>query len=795
MASMLFTTTAVKGQTTYQSLAYNDSITFKIDNAAISGNELEFSIMFWRTNQSWEGSGNGLQDTVMGNVDLYFWVTDELFNKAAPPQFVRTHANVDVSGGNNLLQISTEYYAYRYLVKLKTRANANASMTTLPILYNEPQELCRVKLTMTDGSMNPGLQWDKRATGGQSAIGEPLIESLDGDVMLNPDGNIQLTDYERLQWVCEGSTAKFWAKGHSADENLKFTWYLSDTPNSEDVYNTTPADAAMFESNIRGNMIAQQLQCVNTLRGTKWGDISYRISGQTVGLERVDTLEIRNVPEGMDSVYLQVVMSDNFLSAAPKKSAPGDIRLFVRDSIHGWLAASDPAKMAADAQGVGASDRTDTVMRCPGTGSLVAFYFFGPDANTDPSVIIGSSMDVELMAMDGLGNPHQMVIPVNAWGKVTTVTLPETKGKPLFRGTMLLPDVVDGIELADMDVWILSIATEAGCHNGVSFSTFDTISIRTLGPDEQLVADLTDVTVSAKGELAMKDGFTDYALTRPALGRIDKTLKKYYAPTDACGDPAGCSDTILYTYTRQIGDASCNMQARQVVNLSDLYYLKLKVYLEGPYNAKTGKMYSLKDVLPMDNAGKYVSPYDENFKITALPTTTEEISDWVEVSLRTGTGTDLDTKVDSVQAFLLADGTVVDAEGNAELKFNNLRATSGSNRSYYVVVRHRNHLMIRSTNEVSLAVSAASAPLLDLTQKGNVFGGNVKILDSLAQLYGLYAGDVFSDALINISDQNGTISNYGSVGYIGADVDFNSIVNNLDRNVVVGNNGKVVSLY
>lgn len=143
--------------------------------------------MFWRTNESWVGD-NGIQDTLLGNTDLNFWLEDVVFDKNVAPQIVRKHADLDLNtaGGFALMNIEARYYAYRFSIKVSPKENPMSNMRVVSVLYNQPVELCRVRLKMTNPNQNPGLEWDVKATGGQSTIGEPLILALDGNIRLNP---------------------------------------------------------------------------------------------------------------------------------------------------------------------------------------------------------------------------------------------------------------------------------------------------------------------------------------------------------------------------------------------------------------------------------------------------------------------------------------------------------------------------------------------------------------------------------------------------------------------------------
>ena len=166
----------------------------------------------------------------------------------------------------------------------------------------------------------------------------------------------------------------------------------------------------------------------------------------------------------------------------------------------------------------------------------------------------------------------------------------------------------------------------------------------------------------------------------------------------------------------------------------------------------------------------------------------QPISDWINISLRDAN--DLSQDVTSVSAFLLTDGTICDVEGNSYVRFKNLIKSS-----YYVVVSHRNHVMIRSDQQYTLSTSPTAVTVLDLTKKENIYLNNVISLGN--GLFGMYAGDCDQNSLVNVKDLNDeVIKKMGiSAGYHAGDVDFNMLINNLDKNVVRQNGGVSASIY
>ncbi len=119
--------------------------------------------------------------------------------------------------------------------------------------------------------------------------------------------------------------------------------------------------------------------------------------------------------------------------------------------------------------------------------------------------------------------------------------------------------------------------------------------------------------------------------------------------------------------------------------------VSIKIFLEGPYNS------------PNMNASLTIpttSPYQEDPEtVSSIPNISgNEVVDWVLVQLRDQNN---ETNIlESQSAFLLQDGTVVDVDGSNPVQFS-----QPGNTSYYIAVKHRNHLAVMSANPVQLTAN------------------------------------------------------------------------------------------
>jgi len=210
-------------------------------------------------------------------------------------------------------------------------------------------------------------------------------------------------------------------------------------------------------------------------------------------------------------------------------------------------------------------------------------------------------------------------------------------------------------------------------------------------------------------------------------------------------------------------------------------YTNIKVFFEGPYNA-VGDTMECSLTLPT------ISPYDIE-DIGSLPTVTgHSLVDWIQVKLRT---TATGTTVDSCNAFLLEDGSVIDVNGNSNLPFYN---TAGN--EYYIVIHHRNHLDIMSAVKHTFGSSHGEATNIDLTISNSIYGDGYNELET--GVYGMYSGDINNDEEVTTSDYTSWYNAYttGSSGYQVTDLNLDGEVTTSDytkwyNNFIVGASSSV----
>ncbi|HRK27789.1 MAG TPA: hypothetical protein PK239_10970 [Chitinophagales bacterium] len=168
--------------------------------------------------------------------------------------------------------------------------------------------------------------------------------------------------------------------------------------------------------------------------------------------------------------------------------------------------------------------------------------------------------------------------------------------------------------------------------------------------------------------------------------------------------------------------------------------LVLFMYLEGAYNTAstdTSMFATLNPILPL-TAPYNVAPWNApTTTITQMPT---GVVDWVLVQLLDPT---TNAVVESQTGLLSRFGLIFDTDLNIGLNF----AASGN---YNVVVRHRNHLALMSSQPID-----PEGTIIDMSVEGNIRGGTTQAarLGTL-NLYGLKGGDINANGVINFTDFN-----------------------------------------
>ena len=199
-------------------------------------------------------------------------------------------------------------------------------------------------------------------------------------------------------------------------------------------------------------------------------------------------------------------------------------------------------------------------------------------------------------------------------------------------------------------------------------------------------------------------------------------------------------------YTRnRLGMSSLGYFTVGGTSLLSRLLVETKTFLHGPFNTGTGWMNdNLRSLNLLDPSGMFSQePYTGLTGFTHLGRGGGEIAyspaledfgnnsivDWVFLTLYDNTNTPVQTK----SAFIQRDGDVVDTDGVSEPYF--LGMPDGN---YYVSIRHRNHLGVKTSG--TIALSSSSSVLYDFTTGASQAAGGVQKLLT-GSVYGMHSGN------------------------------------------------------
>ncbi len=230
-----------------------------------------------------------------------------------------------------------------------------------------------------------------------------------------------------------------------------------------------------------------------------------------------------------------------------------------------------------------------------------------------------------------------------------------------------------------------------------------------------------------------------------------------------------------------------------------------RVLLEGPYNSGTGLMTDglrTAGLIPLNEPytalgfAQAAGGGGESTTQTVLNVTgNNAIVDWVRVELRSSGAPA--TVVATRQALLQRDGDVVSTDGTSALSFG---VGTGS---YYVAVRHRNHLGAMTANALSLSGSSTTVDLKATTL--STYG--TAALNTIGTVRALWAGNVVPNTELRYTgtgnDRDPILTRIGSTvptntvsGYYPEDVTLDGTVKYTgtgnDRDLILVNIGATV---
>jgi Concanavalin A-like lectin/glucanases superfamily/Ig-like domain CHU_C associated len=263
--------------------------------------------------------------------------------------------------------------------------------------------------------------------------------------------------------------------------------------------------------------------------------------------------------------------------------------------------------------------------------------------------------------------------------------------------------------------------------------------------------------------------------------------------SDVAWSPGGATTqsitvTTSGTYTATLTNGfGCTNSASMVVSIngtSCYVNLMAKIFLEGAFNTTTHVM---NDNLRSSNIIPQTEPFtamaSTHFTHKGLGgnemttpsvlgiTGNNAIVDWVFLELRdpSVSGTVLQTR----SALLQADGDVVDMDGVSPVRF--VGAAAGS---YFIAIKHRNHMRMRTLNTVVLTNGINT---FNFTNNSVPLLGTNPLRQVETSVYGLYTGDLNGDGVIDATDRSSVWNFRNLTGYSIYDCNMNGTVDATDR--------------
>ncbi len=213
--------------------------------------------------------------------------------------------------------------------------------------------------------------------------------------------------------------------------------------------------------------------------------------------------------------------------------------------------------------------------------------------------------------------------------------------------------------------------------------------------------------------------------------------------------------------------------------------LAIKMFLEGPYSAANSLM---NDALRTGSHLPIAEPYGAMTNFTHVgdggseavmaeadfdfAADGDDIVDWVFIEIRDNSNSTISTR----SALLQRDGDIVDLGGG------NVKFSAVPNGDYDIVVRHRNHLGIKSANNVT--VTKGGVATYDFTTAAAQSQG-ADVPEVETGVFGVWSADANADGEVNATDnvlywrvQNGQAYSYNTSS---ADYNLDSEVNATDN--------------
>ena len=203
----------------------------------------------------------------------------------------------------------------------------------------------------------------------------------------------------------------------------------------------------------------------------------------------------------------------------------------------------------------------------------------------------------------------------------------------------------------------------------------------------------------------------------------------------------------------------------------------IKVFLQGPYSSGAMNTTLQTSSLIPTSQPYNCNPWNYNGS-ESLSNIPSGVADWILVELRS----DINTAVQTRAAFLISNGSIHDIDGSDHVNFNGI-----PDGSYYIVIKHRNHLAVMSASTVSLPNT--SGTVYDFTTGQTKAHGTNPMIALDGGKYGMIAGDANSDGQVTTLDYNFWLPNAraAKTGCSNTDENLDGLNTTLDYNLWLPN--------
>jgi hypothetical protein len=336
--------------------------------------------------------------------------------------------------------------------------------------------------------------------------------------------------------------------------------------------------------------------------------------------------------------------------------------------------------------------------------------------------IVANDKDPDLLPLNNptkLTNPTNGNVIINGDGTVTYTPKAGFTGMDSFTYSICDTGVPSKCDTATVNIAVLPISA-AGNKPPIAIDDF---VITTVGTIVNGNAKLNDNDPDPNTIL------TYSKLTEPSHGTVSMTADGKYIYTPTSGYSGG--DNFTYQVCDNGLPSRCEVATVSILIIEGKNVVSLlpKVYLQGSLFGVTSPNMLMRDDLRVKKLIPFKNPYTAMgfAELTAADTVSQAvlnvtganaIVDWVFVELRDAT--DPTIIKDSRAALLQRDGDIVTTDGINPILFSQV-----SQASYYVAVKHRNHLGVMTKTAIPLELTPAvvdfrlpSTPTFTLTNTG-----------------------------------------------------------------------------